>query len=55
MSHPTHRDRKQIVEFKHAPAVLDDDYQARIEALLAADQQQERERTPYKEAPKGEE
>lgn len=55
MSHPTHRDRIQLVQFKHAPTPLDDDYQDRIEALLAADQQKELEQPAYREASKGEE
>lgn len=50
MSHPTHRDRIQLAQFKRAHEVLDDEDASRIEELLAAEQKRELERTPYREA-----
>lgn len=55
MSHPTHRDRIQLAQFKRAHEVLDDEEANRIEELLAAEQKRELELPAYREATKGEE
>lgn len=49
MSHPSHRDHLNAVKAKRIWTDLKDDEASRIEALLSAAQQQDREKPVYRE------
>lgn len=49
MSHPSHRDHLNAIQAKRWQEAVDDDEAARLEALLAADQQRQQEQPAYRE------